>query len=157
MEEIREKDICNIIDQLVTDKKFEKDKLNFYCDYCLSLGKEYLDANIMPGLYEACEKFSISNNKMEDLEKQIKLRLEAIDICEEILKYTHENDIMKIAKAKLYCKFFLLYELDGVDTVEVKKRCKKYLDNLDNFKRNYKYVMINNIDKVEPNYNFLLE
>ena len=73
MEEIKQKDIIVYVDQvIITNKKFEKDKLKLYCEHCLSLGKEYLDSE-RPGLYEACKKFYISNNKMEDLEKQIKL------------------------------------------------------------------------------------
>ena len=147
MEQIKEKDIFEIVDQLIiTNEKFEKDKLKLYCEYCLSLGKEYLDSVVMPGLYEACEKFNISNNKMEDIEKETKLGIEAIDICEEILKYTHEQDRMRIAKAKAYCEFFLCYKLDGVNTTEIKERCKKYLENLDNFKRDYKFVLNDNLD-----------
>ena len=149
MEQIKEKDIFDIVDQVViTNEKFEKDKLKLYCEYCLSLGKEYLDSVVMPGLYEACEKFNISNNKMEDIEKEIKLGIEAIDICEEILKYTHEQDRMRIAKAKAYCEFFLCYIFlcFFVDTTEIKERCKKYLENLDNFKRDYKFVLNDNLD-----------
>ena len=137
MEQIKEKDIFEIVDQLIlTNEKFEEDKLKLYCEYCLSLGKEYLDS-IMPGLYEACEKFNISNKiKMEGYEKQIKLGLEAIDICEDIIKYIGEKDIMKIYKAKVFCEFFLCYKLDGVETTELKERCKKYLENFDDFKHN---------------------
>ena len=82
---------------------------------------------------------------MEDLEKELKLGLEAIKICEEILKYIGEQDRMIIEKAKVYCEFFLCYKLDGVDTEELKERCKKYLENLDNFKRDYKFVLNENI------------
>ena len=143
MEQIKEKDIFEIVDQLIiTNKKFEKDKLKLYCEYCLSLGKEYLDSVIMPGLYEACEKLNISNNKMEDLEKQNKLELEAIDICEDIIKYIGEKDIMRIYKAKVFCEFFLCYKLDGIETTELKERCKKYLENFDNFSRDYNYELL---------------
>ena len=139
MEQIKEKDIFEIVDQLIiTNEKFEKDKLKLYCEYCLSLGKEYLDSVVMPGLYEACEKFNISNNKMEDIEKEIKLGIEAIDICEEILKYIGEKDIMKKDKAKAYCEFFLCYKMDGLDTKELKVRCKKYLKDYANFNHYYK-------------------
>ena len=146
MEQIKEKDIFEIVDQLIiTNEKFEEDKLKLYCEYCLSLGKEYLDS-IMPGLYEACEKFNISNNKMEDLEKQIKLGIEAIDICEDIIKYIGEKGIMKIYKAKVFCEFFLCYKLDGVETTKLKERCKKYLENFDNFSRDYNYELLEYID-----------
>lgn len=83
---------------------------------------------------------------MEQIEKEIKLGLEAILICEEILKYIGEQDRMIIDKAKVYCDFFLCYKLDGVETTELKERCKKYLENLDNFKRDYKFVLNENID-----------
>ena len=140
MDEIKEKDFLVIVDQVIkTNKKFEKDKLKLYCEYCLSLGKEYLNS-IIPNLYEACEKINIRNN-MEGFEKQIKLGIEAINICEEILKYIEENDIMKIYKAKVFCEFFLCYKLDGVDTTEIKEKCKKYLEKFDNFSRNYNYEL----------------
>ena len=83
---------------------------------------------------------------MEDLEKQIKLGLEAIDICEDIIKYIGEKEIMKIYKAKVFCEFFLCYKLDGVETTELKERCKKYLENFDNFSRDYNYELVENID-----------
>ena len=147
MEQIKEKDIFEIVDQLIiTNEKFEKDKLKLYCKYCLSLGKEYLDSVVMPGLYEACEKFNISNNKMEDIEKEIKLGIEAIDICKEILKYIEEKDLMKIYKAKVYCEYFLSHLPVHLKTTELEKRSKKYLENLDNFERNYKYVLKDDID-----------
>ena len=83
---------------------------------------------------------------MEDLEKQLKLGLEANEVCKEILKYIGEKDIMKIYKAKVFCEFFLCYKLDGVETTELKERCKKYLENLDNFKHDYNYELVEEID-----------
>ena len=83
---------------------------------------------------------------MEGLEKEIKLGLEAIEICEEILKYIGEQDRMIIEKAKVYSEIFLRHKVDGVETTELKERCKKYLENLDNFKRDYKFVLNENID-----------
>ena len=76
--------------------------------------------------------------KMEDYEKELMLGLEAIRICEEILKYIGEKDIMKKDKAKAYCEFFLCYKMDGLDTKELKLRCKKYLKDYANFNRYYK-------------------
>ena len=83
---------------------------------------------------------------MEDFEKQLKLGLEAYEVCEEILKYIGEKDIMKIYKAKVFCEFFLCYKLDGVETKELKERCKKYLENFDNFKNDYNYELVEEID-----------
>ena len=62
MEQIEKgKQICLIIDQLINENnKFLNDKTKLYCEYCLSLGKEYVDS-IRPGLYEECEKFNINN------------------------------------------------------------------------------------------------
>ena len=53
---------------------------------------------------------------------------------------------MIIEKAKVYSEIFLRYKVDGVETTELKERCKKYLENLDNFKRDYKFVLNENID-----------
>ena len=82
----------------------------------------------------------------EDIEKELKLGIEAIKICEEILKYIGEKDKMIIEKAKVYCEFFLCYKLDGVNTEELKERCKKYLEDLANFHRYYKFAFNDNID-----------
>ena len=49
---------------------------------------------------------------MEGLEKEIKLGLEAIEICEEILKYIGEQDRMIIEKAKVYSEIFLRYKVE---------------------------------------------
>ena len=81
---------------------------------------------------------------MEDLEKQIKLGIEAINICEDINKHIGENDIMRIYKAKVFCEFVLCYNLSGVDTTELKERCKKYLENFDNFSYDYNYELLEN-------------
>lgn len=84
----------------------------------------------------------------EDFEKQLKLGLEAINICEDIIKYIGEKDIMEIYKAKAYCEFFLSYNLVGVETTELKERCKLYLENLDNFAYDYYYKLVENIDNI---------
>ena len=75
---------------------------------------------------------------MVDYEKELKLGLEAIRICEEILKYIEEKDIMKKDKAKAYCEFFLCYKMDGLDTKDLEVRCKKYLKDYANFYCYYK-------------------
>ena len=54
---IKEKDICSIVDQIIiTNEKFEKDKLKLYCEYVLSFKKEDIDY-VINGLYEACENY----------------------------------------------------------------------------------------------------
>ena len=62
MEEFKEEyDFFYEVDMvIIQNKKLIKDKLNLYCKYCLSLGKEYLDSE-RPGLYEKCKKFLKSN------------------------------------------------------------------------------------------------
>ena len=44
---------------------------------------------------------------------------------------------MKIYKAKVFCEFVLCYNMGGVDITELKEKCKKYLENFDNFSRDY--------------------
>ena len=83
---------------------------------------------------------------MEDIEKEIKIGLEAYLICEEIISYLGEQYRMIIDKAKAYSEFFLCYKLDGVETTELKERCKKYLEDLANFNRDYKFILNENID-----------
>ena len=83
---------------------------------------------------------------MEDIEKEINLGLEAFLICEEILTYLAEHYRMIIDKAEVYSEFLLCYKMDGVETIEIKERCKKYLEDLANFKRDYKFVLDKNID-----------
>ena len=136
---MKREEIFKIFDQLIKiDDTFLNKKTKLYCEHCLNLGKEYIDI-ISPGLFEECEKFS---NKMEEFENQNKLGLEANDICEEILIYIEENELMKIYKAKVFCEFVLCYNLGGVDTTKLKERCKKYLENFYNFSYNYNYVFL---------------
>ena len=71
---------------------------------------------------------------MEYIEKQIRLALESRKICEEIKVMIGEQDEMLIAKAEVYCKYFLDYELDGVETKKLKERCKKYLNDVNHYK-----------------------
>ena len=135
-------ELCVIFDQLIKiDDTFLNKKTKLYCEHCLNLGKEYINS-IRHGFFEECEKFI---NKMEEFEDQNKLGLEATNICEEILNYMEENELMRIYKAKVFCEFILCYNLGGVDTKELKKRCKKYLENFFNFSCNYNYELIDYI------------
>ena len=67
MEQIEEgKVICLIMDQLINDNnKFLNDKTKLYCEYCLSLDKDYVNS-IVENFYERCEnylkKFIIKNS-----------------------------------------------------------------------------------------------
>ena len=136
-----------MFDQLIPENDiFLHNKIKLYCEYVLSLSKEYV-GRFNDNLYDMSENYlNKRNNKMEDIEKEIKLGIEAIDICKEILKYIEEKDLMKIYKAKVYCEYFLSHLPVHLKTTELEKRSKKYLENLDNFERNYKYVLKDDID-----------
>ena len=143
-----------MFEQLIKENEtFLNNKLKLYRDYCLSLGKEYLDS-VIPGLYEKVKNINIINNKMEDLEKQFitssqsNLVQEAKKICENILVMIGEQDEMLMDKAKVFCKYFLNHKPDGVETTELEKRCVKYIENLDNF-HYYKLTFKNNTIKKE--------
>ena len=77
---------------------------------------------------------------MEDLQKQFisfcqsNLAKEGKEICEEILVMIGGKDELMMEKAKAFCEFFLSYKLDGVNAEELLKRCKKYKEDLNNFK-----------------------
>ena len=82
---------------------------------------------------------------MEDLEKQFItscqsfLKQEGKEICEEILVMIGEKDELMMEKAKAFCEFFLSYKLEGVNTEKLLEKCKKYLEELNNFHK-YKYA-----------------
>ena len=119
------KDLCERIEQLIgVENEMLNNKTRLLCEHCLSFGKEYID-NLDGSLYEECKRFI----KMEDYKKDLKFGIEAIKICEEILVYIGELDEMVKEKAKAYCKYFLSYNLDGVECSKLKERCRKYLDD----------------------------
>ena len=76
---------------------------------------------------------------MEDSEKQFitscksTLTQEAKEICEDILIFRGLQDEMLIDKARVFCEYFLNHKPDGVETTELEKRCKKYIEDLANF------------------------
>ena len=76
---------------------------------------------------------------MEQIEKdfinscQSILTQEGKEICEEVLVMIGEKDEMMMEKAKAFCKFFLSYKLDGVNTEKLLERCRKHLEELYNF------------------------
>ena len=84
---------------------------------------------------------------MEDLEKQFITSCKSIllkegkEICEEILVMIGEKDEMVLEKAKAFCEFFLSYNLDGVNTEKLTKKCKDYIGEYHNYqiyKTNFK-------------------
>ena len=77
---------------------------------------------------------------MEDLEKQFITSCQSIltqegkEICEEVLVMIGEKDEMLMSKATLFCDYFLSHIPDGVETRELEKRCKKYIEDASNFR-----------------------
>ena len=69
MEQIEEgKVICLIMDQLINDNnKFLNDKTKLYCEYCLSLDKDYVNS-IVENFYERCENYLKKFNTKNSLE-----------------------------------------------------------------------------------------
>ena len=86
---------------------------------------------------------------MEDLEKDFinscksTLKQEGKEICEDILIFVGLQDEMLIDKARVFCEYFLKNKTDGVETTELEKRCKKYKEDLDNF-RYYQHIFNQN-------------
>ena len=121
-------ELCDTFDQLIiTDDEFLNKKTKLYCEYCLSLGKEYVDS-IQDNFYEKCENYlKLSSN--EELEKQfIKsyetvLALKGKEICEEVEPFTNNEFLKK--KAIFYCQN--IHRLKDVDQKLVDK-CKDYLN-----------------------------
>ena len=76
---------------------------------------------------------------MEKLEEQFITSCQSIltqegkEICEEVLVMIGEKDEMMMKKALAFCEFFLFYNLDGVNTEKLCKRCKKYIEEYHNF------------------------
>ena len=90
-------------------------------------------------------------------------------LCEEVLVFLDEDEEFLIEKACTFCihfiKFMDVNKLDTKYTLDLKERCKKYLDNVKYFNR-FKYTLydlnderkMKNIKKlnVDSNINFSL-
>ena len=91
---------------------------------------------------------------MEDIKKQFitsclsTLTKEAKKICEDILVMIGEQDEMLMSKTTLFCDYFLNHKPDGVETTELEKRCKKYIEDVSNF-RYYKVTFKRNTQERE--------
>ena len=78
---------------------------------------------------------------MEKLEEQFitscqsLLTQEGKEICKEVLVMIGEKDEMMMKKALAFCDFFLVYDLDGVNTEKLCKRCKKYIEEYHNYQK----------------------
>ena len=134
------KDICERIEQLIDkDDKFLNDKTKLYCEYCLSLGKEFVDS-ITDNLYEECENYIKKFSSNEEKEKQFitsylkKLAKEGKEICKEVDSIIGDNDELLLEKAGIYCQFISSHKVDGVDSNLI-ERCNNYLEDANNFYR----------------------
>ena len=65
------KKICKEVDQLIKDdKKFDIDKAQTYCSFCLSFKKDVMDEK----LYERCKKY------LDDMRNYIRIKVTLEDI-----------------------------------------------------------------------------
>ena len=95
------KNICERVDQLINkDDEFLNNKTKLYFEYCLSLGKKYVDS-ITVDLYEECENylknFSSNKEKEEQFIKsyESKLARKGEEICKEIESYVNNELLVK--------------------------------------------------------------
>ena len=144
------KDICYRFDQLIdADDEFLNNKTKLYCEYCLSLGKKYVDS-ITDDLYEECENYlkNFSSNKEKE-EQFIKsyqsvLAKEGKEICAEIDSILCDNDEFVLDKS-LHCCYFIKDLKQGFDSKLVEKS-NKFLDDLHSF-RDLKHCYDDNLKK----------
>ena len=65
-------------------------------------------------------------------------------LCEEVLVFLDEDEEFFISKAHTFCKHFVDFmdvnKLDTKYTLELKERCKEYLENLRDFNK-LKYTL----------------
>ena len=76
------------------------------------------------------------------------LTQEGKEICEEVLVMIGEKDEMMMEKARVFCDFFLNYNLDGVNTEKLTERCKKYMEDIGDF-YHYKHTFERNTKQRE--------
>ena len=126
--------ICERVDQLINkDDEFLNNKTKLYCEYCLSLGKKYVDS-ITVDLYEECENylknFSSNKEKEEQFIKsyESKLARKGEEICKEIESYV--NNELLVKKAVTYCHFISGQKNDNQDLVD---RSQKYIEEVNDF------------------------
>ena len=76
---------------------------------------------------------------MEQIEKQFItsylsiLAKEGKEICKEVESIFDDNDELIVEKAQTYCSFCLWFKKDVIDE-KVYERCKKYLDDMRNYR-----------------------
>ena len=130
------KNICETFDQSInTDDDFLNNKTKLYCEYCLSLDKEYVDS-IINDFYEECENYLKQFSSNEEKEKQFiksyesNLAVEGKEICKKGESIGVVNNKLLVEKAVLYCQF--ISRQKDVDPKLV-ERCDNYIDEVNNF------------------------
>ena len=133
------KDICLTIDQLIKeDDDFLNNKTKLYCEYCLSLDKEYVDS-ITSGLYEECENYLKKFSSNEEKEKQFiksyesNLAVEGKEICKEVESLLGDNDEFILKKADTYS--FFIYDYKNNFDTNLVERCNKFIEDMSIYKR----------------------
>ena len=129
------KNICETFDQLInTDDEFLNNKTKLYCEYTLSLGKEYVNS-ISNDFYEECENYLKKFSSNEEKEKQFiksyesNLAKEGKEICKEVESIGVFNNELLIEKAVVYCQF--ISRQKDVD-LKLREKCQNYIDNANN-------------------------
>ena len=87
---------------------------------------------------------------MEQFEKDFTSSCETLlvqegdKLCKEVITFLDEDEEFLIDKARTFCKHFIEFmevnKLDTKYTLDLKERCKKYLDNVKYFNR-FKYTL----------------
>ena len=133
-------DLCETFEQLIKkDDEFLNNKTKLYCEYCLSLGKEYVD-RIRDNFYEECENYLKKFSTNEEKEKQFiksyesNLAREGKEICKEVKSFI--NNELLVKKAVVYCQF--ISEQKDVDPI-LGDRSQNYIDDVNNF-YSYKFT-----------------
>ena len=138
-------DIATKVDNLILrNKQLENDKNNLYSEYLLELKNNFLFDT------------KYSNNKKENIGKQVDLVDEGFHLFKDIEKvFNEEPDLLTFLKAKVCTEYFLShYEGMTYVTKDLSKRCEKYLEDLNNFINNYKFIIYVGGNENEDNHSF---
>ena len=133
-----EHDLCERIEQLIGfEDEMLKYKTKFYCEHCLSFGKEYVD-KLTDSLYDECENYFKKLNNYEEFEKQFiksyesNLSLEGKEICKEVDSIIGDKDELMMQKAVTYCNFISHPKKNEFDPNLI-DRCRNYRNKIKNY------------------------
>ena len=143
------KNICDCIDQLISTDELLNNKTKLYCEFCLSLGKEYVDS-ITDNLYEKCENYLKNYSSNSEKEEQFIKSYESIlawegeKICKEIESIGGVNNNLLVRKAFLYCN------ANSDFNTQLYEKCVNYTFKVLNFDK-LKNAFLKNNDERELN------